>query len=202
MKLVKYSTLTEKQKQALITIIGFKDNIPTTYAEKRDSLDWNIMQSKDSGRLAKKQNLITISIQDSLEDVITFFNKNSLTLYCPIDKNADSQLKNQLNERKKDRREQPRKKAILRGEFFNKRTRHSGRLCTVDISLHGVKFTSKLKHDIAVGDNLSINYTLNNNQRSKIEREIKAVYINEKQVGAEIINPPPLDPDLGFYLMQ
>jgi len=202
MKIAKLSTLTAKQKEALTTIIGLKNNIPTTYAERRDSLDWNVMQSKDNEKLSKTEQLITICIQDSLEDLITFFDQNKLAPYCPIDKETDEQLKKQLIEKKQERREHPRKNTILNGEFFNKRTRNRGRLRTLDISLHGLKFISKLKHDIVLGDILDVTFTLDNTQKSELARKIKAVYINKKQVGAEIINPPPLDPDLGFYLMQ
>jgi hypothetical protein len=202
MKLIKYSTLTDKQKAAITTIIGLKNGIPTTYAEQREGLDWNIMQNKDNTRLSKKQKLITISIQDSLEEVIAFCNQNKLAPYCIIDKGINAQLKKELTERKKDRREHPRKKAILSGKFYNKRTKHRGRLYTMDISFKGCKFTYKSKHIIALGDTLEIIFALDNAQKTEITREVKAVYINEKQVGAEMINPPNLDPDLGFYLLQ
>ena len=123
MKIVRFSKLTAKQKEALTTIIGLKNNIPTTYAQRRDSLDWNVMQSQDNQKLSKTEQLITICIQDSLEDLVTYFNQNSLELYCPIDKDTDAQLKKQLFEKKQENREQQRKKAALNGEFFNRRTR-------------------------------------------------------------------------------
>lgn len=202
MKLIKCSTLTNQQKSTITTIIGLKDNIPTTYAEMRDSLDWNIMQSKNHGRLLKRQHLITISIQESLDDVLTFFAENSLEPYYLGDKNTNVLLKDELTVAKKEKREHIRKKTILNGKFLNTRTKRRGRFHTLDISFRGLKFTFESRHRIAQGDILMISFKLDNTQTTEITRKVRAVYINEKQVGAEMINPPPLDPDLGFYLMH
>lgn len=202
MKLIKYSKLNEKQRETLSTIIGFKGNIPTTYVKSVNLVEWKIMQSKDKNKLSKNQIMETISIEESLQDVINFFKQNNLIAYCPVDKHKSQEPEKFLIKENKNRRKYPRKNVILNGNFFNKRTKHSGGFKTRDISLRGIKFNSKSKHDIVVGDNLMIFYILKNNQKSKIKREIKTIYINDKQVGGEIINPPPLDPDLGFYLME
>ena len=201
MKLIKYSTLTEKQTETLSALIGFKGNIPTTYAKSMNGLGWEIMQSKDHNKLSKNQKLVTISIEDSLKDVLIFFNKNRLIPFCPADRYKDLEVNRYLVKKNINRRKHPRKKVILNGDFFNIRTKHRGGFRTQDISLKGLKFKSKSNHDIVLGDILMVNYILKNPQKSNIIREIKTKYINEKQVGAEIINPPPLDPDLGFYLM-
>ena len=202
MKLIKYSKLSEKKRETLSTIIGFKGNIPTTYVKSVNLVGWEIMQSKDKNKLSKNQNIETVSIEESLQDVISFFKQNRLVAYCPFDKHKSQELEKFLIQKNKNRRKYPRKDVILNGNFFNKRTKHSGGFRTQDISLRGIKFNSKSKHDIVVGDNLMVFYILKNNQKSKIKREIKTRYINNKQIGGEIINPPPLDPDLGFYLME
>ncbi|MCK5100421.1 MAG: PilZ domain-containing protein [Desulfobacteraceae bacterium] len=202
MRLIKYSKLTNEQKVMPSTIIGFKNNVPTTYAKNRSYLGWDIMQHRDRTRLSKNKSLITIRIKDSLKDVITFFHQNKLTPHCPIDKHVNIQLKKQLTEENKNRRRFPRKKVALNGEFFHSRTKRRGGFRTQDISFRGLKFTTKLKHNIGLGDTLMVNFVLKDVHKSRIIREIKTRHINERQIGAEIINPPPLDPDLGFYLME
>jgi PilZ domain-containing protein len=202
MKLIKYSTIPAKQKKILTTIIGFEDNIPTTYAKYVNSLGWEILQSEDKQKLSKKQKLITVSIENSLEDVLHFFKQTSLVPFCLADKHKDLHLDKYLVEKHINRRKHYRKKVALNGNFFNKRTKYGGGFRTQDISLRGLKFKSKSKHDIILGDTLMVDYVLKNAQKNKIIRDIKTVHIKEKQVGAEIINPPLLDPDLGFYLME
>ncbi len=202
MKLIKYSTLTEKQKKTLSTIVGFKNKTPTTYVKSIKGLGWEIMQGINQKKLSKNQKIVTISIENSLKDVLTFFDQNELVPFCPIDKPTGMEFNRYLVNKNINRRKYPRKKVTLNGDFFNIRTKHRGGFRTRDISLRGIKFTPKSSHDIVLGDNLMVNYVLRNSNKSNIIREIKTKYINEKLVGAEIITPPPLDPDLGFYLME
>ncbi|MCK5313347.1 MAG: PilZ domain-containing protein, partial [Desulfobacteraceae bacterium] len=174
----------------------------TTYVKSIKGLGWEIMQGINQKKLSKNQKIVTISIENSLKDVLTFFDQNELVPFCPIDKPTGMEFNRYLVNKNINRRKYPRKKVTLNGDFFNIRTKHRGGFRTRDISLRGIKFTPKSSHDIVLGDNLMVNYVLRNSNKSNIIREIKTKYINEKLVGAEIITPPPLDPDLGFYLME
>ncbi len=202
MKLIKYSTLPENQAKILSTIIGFQNNIPTTYARKANSIKWEIMQNKDKKKLSSNNDLITIGIRKSLKGVVAFFNKNRIIPFCPINKLVSLELNKHLIKKKKDRRKYQRKKIALRGNFLKMYTKQNNNFKTDDISLGGIKFTSKKKHNIVVGDTLMVNFVLRNKNRDRIQREIKTIYVNENQIGGEMINPPRFDPTLGFYLMQ
>ncbi len=202
MKLVKYSTLPENQKKILSTIIGFQNNIPTTYARKANSIKWEIMQNKDKRKLSNNNDLITIGIRKSLKEVIACFNKNRLIPFCPINKLVCLELNKHLTTKNKDRRKHQRKKIALRGDFLKIHSKQNENFKTDDISLGGIKFTSKHEHSVIVGDTLMVNFVLRNKNKDRIQREIKTIYVNENQIGGEMINPPRFDPTLGFYLMH
>ncbi len=202
MKLVKYSTLPENQRRILSTIIGFQNNIPTTYARKVNSIKWEIMQNKDKRKLSNNNDLISIGIRKTLKDVIAFCNKNRLTPFCPINKLACLELNKHLIKKNKNRRKHLRKKISLRGNFLKMYSKQNESFKTDDISLGGIKFTSKHQHSVIVGDTLMVSFVLKNKNRDRIQREIKTIYVNKNQIGGEMINPPRFDPTLGFYLMH
>ncbi len=202
MKFLQYSKLSPAQKKTISIVIGFKDKIPITFAKNRGSLGWDIMQHRDKSILSKNKDLLTITIKDSLKDVISYFNKHMLFPYFPVNNNIENQEKKKSSTTIKNRRKYPRKTINLSGFFLNTRTKLKSKLFTQNISVRGIQFKSKSKHQIMIGDILLVNFTLKNNKQSHITREVKAVHIDNKIIGGEIINPPPFEPELGFYLMQ
>ena len=93
-----------------------------------------------------------------------------------------------------------RKKVRLAGEYFIQRKDERGEIIIEDISASGIRFASLKPHYISRNDTVELKFTLDNQMRTQIQELVKIVWIIDRNVGAEFMNPKLLEKDLGFYL--
>jgi hypothetical protein len=93
-----------------------------------------------------------------------------------------------------------RKKVRLAGEYFVQRKDERGEIIIEDISASGIRFASLKPHYISRNDTVELKFTLDNQRRTQIQELVKIVWIIDRNIGAEFINPKSLEKDLGFYL--
>ena len=141
---------------------------------------------------------------------------NIATIICPkcgLEKNID--VANFKNTHKKlkakcrcgeifrfslEYRKHYRKKVRLPGEYFVQGKDERGEIIIEDISASGIRFASLKPHYISRNDTVELKFTLDNQMRTQIQELVKIVWIIDRNVGAEFMNPKLLEKDLGFYL--
>lgn len=93
-----------------------------------------------------------------------------------------------------------RKKVRLPGEYFVQGKDEHGEIIIEDISATGTRFACIRPHYISRNDTVELKFTLDNQMRTQIQELVKIVWIIDRNVGAEFMNPKLLAKDLGFYL--
>ena len=93
-----------------------------------------------------------------------------------------------------------RKKVRLPGEYFVQRKNEKGEILIEDISASGIRFSSLKPHYISRNDTVEVKFTLDNPMRTEIKQLIKIIWIIDRNIGAQYIDPKSLEKDLGFYL--
>ena len=93
-----------------------------------------------------------------------------------------------------------RKKVRLRGEYFVQGKDEKGDIIIEDISASGIRFASLKPHYISRNDTVELKFTLDNPMRTEIQGLVKIMWIIDRNVGAEYIDPKSLEKGLGFYL--
>jgi hypothetical protein len=95
-----------------------------------------------------------------------------------------------------------RKKVDLKGSYIKSNEEDQlGRIAVLNISRRGIGFKTLAKHDLSQGDEIKINFTLDDERRSEIETRGIVRSTNGDYVGCEFIDQENLSGDLGFYLM-
>ncbi len=141
---------------------------------------------------------------------------NQITIICPkcgFEKNIDVANFKDTHKRIKAKcrcgevfrfaleyREHYRKKVRLPGEYFVQRKNERGEIIIEDISATGIRFASLKPHYISRNDTVELKFTLDNPMRTQIQELVKIIWIIDRNVGAQFINPKSLEKDLGFYL--
>ena len=93
-----------------------------------------------------------------------------------------------------------RKKVRLHGEYFVQGRDEKGEIIIEDISAGGIRFASLKPHYISRSDTVELKFTLDNPMRTKIHKLVKIIWIIDRNVGVQYIDPKSLEKDLGFYL--
>ncbi|MBW2406913.1 MAG: PilZ domain-containing protein [Deltaproteobacteria bacterium] len=93
-----------------------------------------------------------------------------------------------------------RKKVRLHGEYFIQGKDERGEIVIEDISASGVRFACLKPHYISRNDSVELRFTLDNPMRTKIQGLVNIVWIIDRNIGAQYIDPKSLEKDLGFYL--
>jgi len=93
-----------------------------------------------------------------------------------------------------------RKKVRLHGEYFVQGKDEKGEIIIEDISASGIRFASLKPHYISRNDTVELKFTLDNSMRTENQKIIKIIWIIDRTVGAEYIDPKSLEKDLGLYL--
>ena len=93
-----------------------------------------------------------------------------------------------------------RKKVRLSGEYFVQGKDEKGEIIIEDISASGIRFASLKPHYISRNDTVELKFTLDNPMRTEIQGLVKIIWIIDRNVGAEYIDPKSLEKGLGFYL--
>ena len=101
-------------------------------------------------------------------------------------------------------RHKVRKKTFLRGTYINHTQR--GKKCDLvilDISVRGLTFTSLDAATPEVGDELSIEFTLDDEHKTDVRRDAIVKYVRRSSVGCEFEIPgDAFDGPLGYYVMS
>ena len=141
---------------------------------------------------------------------------NQATIVCPkcrLEKNIDVANFKNTHKRLKAKcrcgevfrltlefRKHHRKKVWLHGEYFVQGKDEKGKINIEDISAGGIRFTSLKPHYISRNDTVELKFTLDNPMRTEIKQLIKIIWIIDRNIGAQYIDPKSLEKDLGFYL--
>ena len=93
-----------------------------------------------------------------------------------------------------------RKDVKLPGEFTIKQSGEKGEIIVLDLSLGGIRFTTFRPNKILTEDTLEIKFNLDNPARTEIRRSAKVMWVKDRDVGAQYIEPKLFERDLSFYL--
>jgi hypothetical protein len=101
-----------------------------------------------------------------------------------------------------------RKKTTLSGSYVKRdhqtnKTLEQGRVTIEDLSRTGVGLRTLSKHNVAVDDVLVITFTLDDEQRTRIEKHVRVRRVDTWGVGAEFVDSDAYTEAnriLGFYL--
>jgi hypothetical protein len=97
-------------------------------------------------------------------------------------------------------RKDHRKKVRLHGKYSVQGKEEKGEIIIEDISESGIRFASIEPHFISRNDTVELKFTLDNPERSEVQKLVKIVWIIDRNVGAQFIGPKSLEKDLRFYL--
>ena len=141
---------------------------------------------------------------------------NSVTIICPecgFEKNIDMTSFDRTQKKLKvecrcgemlqfiaEFRKQYRKIVRLPGEYIDRQNAKKGEILIRELSLKGIRFESLKPHNISKNDALDVTFKLDNPMRSKISRIFKVIWVRDRMVGANCIEPKLYEKDLGFYL--
>lgn len=95
-----------------------------------------------------------------------------------------------------------RKNVDLDGRYTNLATGRSGDMAVKDISFDGVGFETLERHSLTQGDEISVDFHLDDQRRTHLKRKLIVRVVRGHFVGAEFAVRRSHDADLGFYLMQ
>ena len=143
---------------------------------------------------------------------------NHVTIVCPncgFEKNIDTthfegtqkKLKTEcecgeVHEAIIEFRKQYRKSVRLAGVYSVQGKREKGEMVIRELSMKGIRFESLNPHNISIKDKLDVSFKLDNPMRTEVRRIFKAIWIKNRMVGANCIEPRLYEKDLGFYLQK
>ena len=93
-----------------------------------------------------------------------------------------------------------RKNVSLPGEYTNQKSGERGEVIVRDLSMGGLHFTSLRPHQISKDDRLELRFDLDNTARTEIRRSAKVMWVKDRDIGAQYIEPKLFERDLSFYL--
>jgi len=93
-----------------------------------------------------------------------------------------------------------RKDVRLPGEYIVLKSGEKGEIIVQNLSLSGIQFTSFRPHHILTDDTLELKFNLDNSSRKEIRRSAKVMWVRDRDVGAQFIEPKLFERDLSFYL--
>jgi hypothetical protein len=102
-------------------------------------------------------------------------------------------------------RNRVRKKTYMRGTYTNhSKNNSSGNLVIRDISVGGLQFTSLDAQDLKVGDELTVEFALDDEHRTEVNKEVTVRDVRKNSVGCEFERSDEFafDGPLGHYVMS
>jgi len=102
-------------------------------------------------------------------------------------------------------RKRVRKRTNLRGTYINSSQKNKrGSIVIRNISVNGLEFSSMDVHNFKVDDALTVEFTLDDEQRSEIKKDVIVRAIRKNSVGCEFERSGEFafDGPLGFYVMS
>ncbi|PON14212.1 hypothetical protein C2W62_30290 [Candidatus Entotheonella serta] len=78
----------------------------------------------------------------------------------------------------------------------------TGDMVVKNLSFGGVNFHTSVPHTLAVGDQLSIDFTLDEDSEARVEAHILIRYVNGEVIGAAYTTDNTFDSALAAYLLR
>jgi hypothetical protein len=202
MKLVDISKISPLEQGKLDVVVGVDQGKLVMVAKKKGDREWVLFQNAGQKNL-KRESLIRLGSLSTLDDILAYFRGKKLQPCFQRSESDSSQQApaEQDSVRNMVERRYYRKSVSLNGEYRNRRTGSVGDILVEDVSFKGIKFTTIGLNDIQVEDQLQVSFTLDDSKRSVIKRKVLAKYVKANDIGAEFVNPPEYDKELGFYLI-
>lgn len=107
-----------------------------------------------------------------------------------------------------ERRKHYRKSANFPGKFVLYQADNkidTGMMRVIDVSRSGLKLKMNVKREFSIGDRLMVEFTLDDQKRSTVKKEVVVRKVADDIVGVEFVSVSASDPSdsaLGFYLMN
>ncbi|MFO8083043.1 MAG: PilZ domain-containing protein [Desulfobacterales bacterium] len=101
-----------------------------------------------------------------------------------------------------ERRKFYRKKTRLHGTASSEKTKKQFLITVVNLSRSGLEFKTRESHLLSIGEHLWVEFTLDNNNKSLIQKKIAIKRIKKDYVGAEFCLQDEYDKILGFYFFK
>jgi uncharacterized Fe-S cluster-containing radical SAM superfamily enzyme len=101
-----------------------------------------------------------------------------------------------------DFRKYYRKNVQLTGKYFVKGKDETEEILIEDISKTGIKFATLKPHNFFRGDLVELKITLDTPMKMEVRTRVKILWIIDRTVGAQFIDPKLLEKDLGLYLIK
>jgi hypothetical protein len=96
-----------------------------------------------------------------------------------------------------------RKQGFFRGNYVKlPQGKEKGRIRVRDVSTGGAHFTTWNAHNLKVGDEILLQFVLEDHKGSEIERTAAVRWVKDMAIGCQFTDRRKLDPDLGFYVMD
>ena len=108
-----------------------------------------------------------------------------------------------------ERRRGSRKRVQIAGFFsmsdelgpMDSENRVWGPMLIIDLSKHGLRFTTKKAHLVPPGSLLAVRFNLNNANQALIHKMVRVITVAGREVGCRFEDVDNYDITLGFYLM-
>jgi len=94
-----------------------------------------------------------------------------------------------------------RKRTHLSGNYVVPGTDKSGSIVVGDLSLSGIRFQTRMQHNLQIGEYIDLRFVLDNNIRSEIAKKATVKRVHGRSIGAEFCDLKAYDKELGYYLM-
>jgi hypothetical protein len=203
MKYCRFPRSSVHSLHAVTVLVGVQQGKSLLVAKKGADGAWPLYQN-DQPASMKKEHFRRVATLGSMNEVLAHFDSLKLIPYCPKDQlkqpAGQSSSRPGASAKAGGQRQYFRKKVNLNGEYRNARTGRCGDLLVEDVSFNGMKFSTIGGNDIELGDRVFVSFILNNAKKSLIKREVHARHVKDNKVGAEFINSPEYDKELGFHL--
>jgi len=96
-----------------------------------------------------------------------------------------------------------RKETNLQGFYSKVRsTSAPGKVEVKDLSMTGIRFVTASPHTLRKGDEVMVSFTLDDRNRSKIEKKVVVRWIKDRAIGCRFSESVQYDKVFGFYLMS
>lgn len=122
----------------------------------------------------------------------------------PIEENLQPILEQEIEEESSDidKKRAFRKKVSLPGEYRHLRSKVTGHIRVESVSQVAIGFQCLMPHRIKVNEFIDVQFNLDDQKNSMVERRAVVKEIKDRYIDAEFYNPPPYSANLGFYLMK
>ena len=94
-----------------------------------------------------------------------------------------------------------RKRTHLTGNYVVPGTDKSGSIVVEDLSWSGIRFQTRMQHNLQIGELIDLRFVLDNDIRSEIAKKATVRRVHGRTIGAEFCDLKAYDKELGYYLM-